>query len=191
MSDWHNRSHCNHTHVDEGVLRYFYDVLGCRSMLDIGCGPGGHIMCAADAVRYEVAHGIDGDPEFGKNDWFAHSLDRVRHDFLEGPFSPVEKYDLAWCCEFLEHIPEDKLDNVWPCFDACRYAAITAHPPTGVENEFHFNEQGGDYWITKFKDRGWAHQPTITLSAQAASTMKRDFFRGHGLVFFNPNWSVK
>lgn len=186
MSDWHNRSHCNRTHVDEGVLIYFYDVLGCRSMLDIGCGPGGQTE-AAIKVGYSGGMAVDGDYDVLKplkQGW-------VCHDFLEAAFVPKFSFDLAWCCEFLEHIPEDKLDNVWPCFDACKYAAITAHPPTGVENEFHFNEQGEEYWLRKFNERGWVDQAQYTDDCRKASTMKRDFFRDHGLVFFNPNWRGK
>ena len=183
MTDWHNRSHCNRTHVDEGVLRYFYDVLGCRSMLDIGCGPGGQMEKSID-VGYTLVDGIDGDPDFGVE------ADVTVHDFTESRLElpHYEIWDLAWCNEFLEHIPEDKLDNVWPCFDACKYAAITAHSPTGKDIPFHYNEQDEDYWKEKFTSRGWLYFPTETKEARAASTMKRDFFRNNGLVFFNPNW---
>jgi len=181
MTDWHNRSHCNRTHVDEGVLRYFYDVLGCRALLDIGCGPGGQLDKARETGYY--AWGIDGDPLVKPN---------ILHDFLDGAPQGDDRvpaqYDLAWCNEFLEHIPEDKLDNVWPCFDVCKWAAITAHPPTGKDIPFHCNEQGIDYWIAKFKERGWHWSTCHTADARKASTMKRDFFRNNGLVFFNPNW---
>ena len=187
MSDWHNRSHCNRTHVDEGVLRYFYGVLGCRSLLDIGCGPGGQLEKALE-VGYAMVQGLDGDPA-------VRSAYVSTHDFLDSAAPSVffggSGFDLAWCNEFLEHIPEDKLDNVWPCFDACKYAAITAHPPTGKKIEFHYNEQDCEYWIAKFKARGWAYDSYETEQAREASTMQRDFFRDYGLVFFNPNWKGK
>ena len=121
MTDWHNRSHCNRTHVDKGALYYFYNELKCRSLLDIGCGPG-EMVFWAERIGFRPANGVDGDPEV-KATW--------THDFLSEPlFTSPEfiSYDIAWCNEFLEHIPADKMENVWPCFEACKYAAITAHP---------------------------------------------------------------
>lgn len=54
----HLAGHNYITHVDFGVLRYFYDVLECRSMLDIGCGPAGNVFAARE-IGYS-AIGIDG-----------------------------------------------------------------------------------------------------------------------------------
>lgn len=173
MSDWHNRSHCNRTHVDEGVLRVLYGDFGCRSLLDVGCGPGGQVALAQSCGI--SARGVDGDPDVGAF---------YTHDFLEGPFCPKRDVDAVWCNEFLEHIPEDKLENVRPCFEACKYAVITAHPPTGKDIPFHFNEQGDEYWVAKMAEWGLSYGSASTSKIRRASTMERDFVRKNGLVFY-------
>jgi hypothetical protein len=39
----HLGGHMNKTHVDSGSLSYMKTVLDCSSILDVGCGPGGHV----------------------------------------------------------------------------------------------------------------------------------------------------
>jgi hypothetical protein len=81
----HLGGHKNRTHTDEGVLRFARDELGVKSMLDIGCGPGGQVY---KAIEMGIdARGIDGD----------HTLVRDKpelfelHDFTKGKFDPNTK----------------------------------------------------------------------------------------------------
>jgi len=178
VADWHNRSHLGRTHVDEGVLRFFRDHMGCRSLLDVGCGPGGQCD-AAKSLGYDDIVGVDGDPDVGAT---------ITHDFLEGPlhFAPSVFFDLAWCNEFLEHLPEEHAPNALVTLSRANLVAATAHPPSGRNIPHHHNERPAEYWIAKFEDEGFKYDTMLTQAAKEASTMQRDFFRDNGMVFVWP-----
>ena len=55
----HLGGHQGKTHTDEGTLRWAISKLGIKSMLDIGCGPGGMVELA-NKMGVD-AHGLDGD----------------------------------------------------------------------------------------------------------------------------------
>ena len=57
----HLGGHKNRTHLDEGSLDHCIETLQVKSMLDIGCGPGG--MVALARSKGLKAYGIDGDFE--------------------------------------------------------------------------------------------------------------------------------
>ena len=44
----HLGGHGNVTHIDTGLIEFARDELGCKSILDIGCGPGGIVY---EAIR--------------------------------------------------------------------------------------------------------------------------------------------
>ena len=55
----HLGGHKSRTHIDVGVLKFARDKLKVKSMLDIGCGPGGMVNLAKK-LELKVL-GIDGD----------------------------------------------------------------------------------------------------------------------------------
>jgi hypothetical protein len=152
--------HCNMTNMDEGALRFIVDTLSIKSMIDVGCGPRG-MVCHARAIGLE-AYGIDGDKSV-KPDIF--------HNFDDGPIQ-IGFYDLAWSIEFLEHIEEKYLDNVFSVFDKCRYVFCTHNEKPGP---WHFNCKSNDYWIGTFEKRGWVYDEEITDGIKKKSTMEREF----------------
>lgn len=179
----HLGGHLNKTHDDRGVLEYFWE-RGARSLLDIGCGPGGQAI-QAHSLGYAPVVGVDGDFTLEQERPSEPDLAWVTHDFTTGPLS-IHEYggiDLVWMNEFLEHIEEKYIPNVMATINNTAWAAVTCHPPDGKKNKWHFNEQGSGYWIDVFGEYGWYFAPEMTSHAKAKSTMGRDFFRKNGLVF--------
>ena len=175
-------SHLGVTHIDEGALRYMIEAFGVNSMFDIGCGPGGQVKLAK-ALGVE-AWGIDRDPAFRSLSITTEG--NVVHDFTAGPLpvlaiAPLASIDLGWCVEFLEHIPEDALPNVWPTLRQCRYLMLTAAPP-GHGGVGHVNEQPWDYWRVLFEQQGYVVAQTATAELRKASSMERNFIRERGYV---------
>lgn len=171
----HLGGHNNKTHVDEGVLKYFYDVHNCRSLIDVGCGPGGQ-MEAAQRIGYTAIIGIDGDPNLV-------GIPTFIHDYTTGPLKLMYNYDLAWSCEFVEHVEERYIPNFMATFDAAKWVAMTYHPKSNTENPHHFNEQNEDYWLNTFKCFGWNYDDEITQKARRVSKQHKPFFAKRGLVF--------
>ena len=166
-------SHLGVTHIDEGSLRYMIEEFDVKSMLDIGCGPGGQVFLARRLKLQAV--GIDND--------FGVAPD-VLHDYRDGPLPQGEQqaaFDLGWCVEFLEHIPPAALPNVWPTLRQCRTLVVTAAPP-GHGGVGHVNERLWDYWHARFEEQSYVVAQGATVGLRNASTMDRNFIRERGYV---------
>lgn len=180
------------THVDIGVLKYFYDLHDCRYMLDVGCGPAGNVF-AARGLGYNSV-GIDGDPELqfvNKSEYLLPII--MFHDYTTGTFFKTYKFSdlskhLVLSTEFLEHVEEQYIPNIMDTFQrAGKYVCITHALPgeLGGLDSHHVNCQSEQYWIDKFKEYGFEFSPDLTHCVRKESTMKRDFMRKTGKVFIN------
>ena len=165
----HLGGHFGNTNMDEPTLDYLIERYGVRSMLDVGCGPGGMVRAARD--RGITAHGIDGDPHV---DW------DILHDYTTGPLPAYYSRDLIWCTEFVEHVEAQYQDNFLTTFDAGRVLFLTAAPP-GFPGHHHVNCQPESYWIDLLRLRGW------DLDDEATQWVRNNgghvFTRRQGLVF--------
>lgn len=175
----HLGGHCNITHVDEGILSYVQGDLNVKTMLDIGCGPGGQIF-TAQKIGIE-AEGIDGLPGPAKLD-----VKITIHDFTENKYEHGKKFDFGWSCEFLEHVDERFMENYMNSFQACKYIFVT-YAPKGKVGHHHVNCQDQEYWINKFSSFGFEYDEERTSKARELSTMGRNFARHTGLMFKNLN----
>ena len=175
----HLGGHKNRTHTDEGVIRFARDELGVKSMLDIGCGPGGQVY---KAIEMGIdARGIDGD----------HTLVRDKpelfelHDFTKGKFENYKtKFDMIWCCGFVEHVEKQYEDNWMSLTQSAKYVYVTYSEP-GKPGHHHVNCEDKHYWLELFKKYGFTYRDDYTFSSKARSTMEREFWRSRGLVFEN------
>lgn len=193
------------THVDLGLLQFFYNELNCRSLLDVGCGPAGNVIEALK-MGYR-AIGIDGDPELQKLDvknhiieydytlgkipthiyWYIrYATSNINEEYYTVPNVDVtQKIDLCLSTEFLEHIEKKHLDNVFDTFRLCKYICITHALPHEIGGHHHVNCQTEEYWIQKFKEYGFSFSSELTETIRKVSTMKRNFVRNTGKVFIN------
>lgn len=180
----HLGGHMNKTHVDRGALQFFMTDLGCETMLDVGCGPGGQVELAI-SMGYRDVLGLDGD----------YTLDRTglqgeyrTIDFTKEKFSTKDHdrtWDLGWSCEFVEHVPEEFIPNYMAAFEKCIWVCMTYCPPQPTKNPHHFNEQPEKYWLEVFEDYGFFHDEMLTRMVRGVSTQKKPFVQTRGLVFRN------
>lgn len=164
MSNEHLGGHCNRTWIDQGAVKWAKDKFGIRSILDIGCGPGGMIeVCEKLGIDW---HGIDGDPSL-KID----HTNFVRCDFCKGsPSLSKSSFDLGWSVEFLEHVEEEYQKEYMNCFQLCKYVIATAAPP-GFRGHHHVNERHLDYWVETFGSFGFEYSDQLTNEMKTHSTM--------------------
>jgi hypothetical protein len=171
----HLGGHLNRTHTDRGILRWFLENHDIRSMLDVGCGPGGQVELARE---WGIdAWGIDGD----------HTLDRpgdhyIIHDYCVGPSTFDRPVDLVWSCEFVEHVDEQYVPNFVADFARGRWLCMSYAPP-GHDGHHHVNCQPEDYWIECLQQHGFRYRSDITAQVRRASTQAKKFMRKRGLVF--------
>ena len=168
----HLGGHSNITHVDAGALDYLIESFSVKSMVDIGCGPGGMEKLALD--RNIFWQGIDGDPKMNRNSV-------ISHDFSLGPLK-IPAFDLGWSVEFVEHVEEKYLPNFMSTFNSCRSVFIT-HAPPKKSGHHHVNCQLASYWIEVFEDWGFIFKEEMTSIVRSKSTMGRNFVRENGLIF--------
>lgn len=141
----HLGGHFGNTNVDGTTLRYLVERFAIRSMLDVGCGPGG-MLDEANQIGLEVG-GVDGDPHMAR--WNVQI-----HDYTEGPL-PADGWDLVWCVEFVEHVEEQYREHYLATFAGGRVLFLTAAPP-GFPGWHHVNCQPETYWVTLLEQHGWA-----------------------------------
>jgi SAM-dependent methyltransferase len=168
----HLGGHYGRVNKDFLTLCYLVTRYGLRSMLDVGCGPGG--MLDEAQVIGLLAAGVDGDPSVAEADR------RITcHDYTRGPlyWAPV---DLVWSTEFVEHVEPEYIGNFLATFAAGRVLFLTAAPP-GFPGHHHVNCQADCYWIELLRRHGWAQDLEATAWARAHG--QHEYTRATGMVF--------
>jgi SAM-dependent methyltransferase len=182
----HLGGHCNITHLDQGAIDWAKTEFNVKSMLDVGCGPGGMTKLAYESGL--DSFGIDGDPQV-QTTWF--DKDRfMLHDFTLGP-APVEKtYDLCWSVEFVEHVHAEYISNFVAAFQKCKVLFMT-HAVPGQGGYHHVNEQPEEYWLEQIGNYGFSFSREYTNKLREVTTMNiprtrfAPYVKLTGLVFIN------
>ena len=169
----HLGGHCGITHVDIGALNMLKD-LGVKTMYDVGCGPGGMIS-AAQKIGLDCV-GIDGDHTLK----YPSNVTVKIHDLTTGQID-VEERDACWSCEFLEHVEEKYLDNIFSVFCKTKTVICTASQTPGGHH--HVNLKDRNYWIEEFNKRDFEYNVNLTQLLVEQTTMHHDFVKNTGMVF--------
>ncbi len=178
----HLGGHNNLTHLDEGALQWAVSNLKIQSLLDVGCGPGGMVELANS--KGVDAYGIDGDHTLERYDTSKFMI----HDFTNGPALLDRTFDLAWSCEFVEHVYEDYIPNYAEAMQQCKFLIMT-YAPVGATGYHHVNCNTEEYWIKTMAKYGFVHDYILTSDLRKHSTMgkkkKHQFVKRTGLLFRN------
>ena len=171
----HLGGHGMKTNIDETLIKHLKENYNTKSLLDLGCGPGGmKDVCK----KYNISwYGIDGDHTV-----ITDSDETKLHDFTKGPLSLERRFDVVWCTEFLEHVEEKYVPNYMPLFKLGNIAVVTAAPP-GWPGHHHVNCREESYWVDVFKDYGFRFDETNTNEFKNLSQMRKNFFKRAGMVF--------
>lgn len=152
---------------------------GVRSVIDVGCGEG-------QALDYFADHGcrvrgVDG---------IAQADERIaRHDYTLGPWPlgayRTTRFDLAWSCEFVEHVAEEFVPNFLVTFDLADLVLMT-HAEPGQPGHHHVNCRTSDYWIGALAAVGFGYDADLTAKARLMAGLNRNpinHFARAGLAF--------
>jgi len=170
----HLGGHLNITNTDSTILPYLKQSVGIKTMIDIGCGPGG-MKNIAESLDIEWT-GVDGDFTLPNKD------EIIIHDFSKGPLVINKTFDLAWSTEFLEHVEEEYIENYMPVFQKASMAVVTAAAP-GTPGYHHVNCKDLSYWSNVFARYGFEYDSGATMYLKQISNMRKNFFNRHGFCF--------
>jgi SAM-dependent methyltransferase len=176
----HLGGHEGETHNDDGALSYLIEKLNIKSMLDIGCGPGGMVKLAREKGLNVL--GVDGDDKVTRDDIVKEHL--VIHDYATGPYLPSKIFDLGWSVEFVEHVEKKFMSNFLETFKSCKYVAMT-HALPGQPGHHHVNCMPFEYWAGAMEAFGFEIMVEETNDMRKASTMRERYIRQQGYLFKN------
>ena len=177
----HLSGHSSKTWVDEGAFKKLVELINFKSLIDVGCGPGGIVKFSNSLGIKSI--GVDGDNSISRdieNDFYLH-------DYTKGLFDINLKFDLCWCVEFLEHVEEKYIKNYFDTFKKCKYVFCT-YAPRGKGGYHHVNTQDEIYWINKFNEFNFRFEGNKSKLIRQSSTISKNFVRNYGLLFKNKSF---
>lgn len=149
------------------------------SVLDIGCGEGHALRFFRDlGCRVFGIDGVAQDDE-----------DIFCHDYASGPFHLSRRYDLGWCCEFVEHVEERHLPNFLETFKSCRLLLLT-HAFPGQPGYHHVNCRSADYWRGVLASIGYREDEMLTAMTRSLALANRSPYNHYarsGMAFVSPS----
>ncbi len=164
-----------------------------RTVIDVGCGFGYSTRWFENAGC--VVLGLEGSRHIVKD---AVTPAVLNHNFTEGKVrGDRTEWDFCWCSEFLEHVDDRYLPNVFDTLTRCRYVLAASALP-GFRGHHHVNEQPPEYWIERFAAHGFRcdEEETDRLRKIAAESNPESYMRNNGLFFVRervveaaPHWT--
>lgn len=135
------------------LIPYVIERLGCRTVVDFGCGVGECLNAAKQCAGVEKVTGLDGE-------WVRGRLVIGQDEFygcnLTQEIDLKEKYDLVISLEVAEHLSEDSAEtfigNLTRHSDVVLFSA--AVPYQGGTH--HVNEQYPSYWREIFSKQNFS-----------------------------------
>jgi SAM-dependent methyltransferase len=134
------------------VVPLILDLLGVRSVVDVGCGTGAWLAAFRERGLEDVT-GVDtGDVPL---DGLQIPRERFRQADLAGPLRLPRTFDLAISLEVAEHLPTESADGfVESLVRLAPLVVFSAAVP--LQGGFrHLNEQWPEYWAEKFARWGY------------------------------------
>ncbi len=159
------------------LWQWAIDVLGIRSVLDVGSGEGHTSLFFLDRDCRVLA--IDGSVQAKRDSVVPEH--HIQHDFNNGAYIPEGNFDLVWCCEFVEHVDEQYLDHFLPTLAHAGSYLLMTYATPGQPGHHHVNCQPESYWIDKVAAHGLQHDPELTRKAR--NIAGEGHFSMKGLVF--------
>lgn len=160
-----------------GLLRGLFSI---NSVLDVGCGVGLWLK-AYETQGISDILGIDGMWVPKEN--LVIGKDKFKTHDLTAPFSLGRKFDLVMCIEVAEHLRETAADTLVDSLAAHGDLIMFSAAIPGQGGFCHVNEQFQDYWIARFRARGFvAYDP---IRPQIWKHPDVPYYYGQNIIIFS------
>ena len=150
-----------------------------KSVIDFGCGVG-RFLISYDKQGIPVL-GIDNHKEALKISPLEDG--KLRKHNLQKPYYPYKKYDMAYCIETLEHIPDECSDVVISSIKRSASTAIITAATPGQRGTLHINEMPQKEWIKRFESHGFVYKNKITESICESIDVEADYLTENLMIF--------
>lgn len=144
--------------------------LAPRTVVDVGCGPGTYLIPFAHTAKIL---GVDGAPMAGRllssgqyvstdlrnDESFAAISGAASGAGFADERGNVWPADLALCIETGEHLPVDRADYLVDLLTAIGRVILFSAAQPGQGGTGHINEQPREWWLAKFRERGFELHP--------------------------------
>jgi len=129
--------------------------------LDVGCGIG-------SSLKYVKKKGIE---VMGlENSAMAIKISKLQHIIkktdLTTEVNLEKKFDLVWCYEVAEHLPEEFADIFVHTLIKHGNTIVLSAATPGQGGDGHVNEQPASYWIKKMNSYGFIVDEAVTARIQ-------------------------
>jgi SAM-dependent methyltransferase len=163
--------------LDLPPFRYLAERYRPKSILDLGCGPGGYLSFFS-SMGAEKTIGVD---RFTSSTDFLSAGDYLCHD-LGQPLNLGNTYDLVLCTEVIAHLPADREDSlVENILRHARNRIVFSSADVGQPGVGSINCRSIDYWLQKFGRSGWVPDVLDSLALRSLSTFP--WFQRNTVVF--------
>ncbi len=151
MSEVESTAGCSAQVISQSIIHEFKPIC----VVDVGCGTG--------ALLYELKEcgciclGLENSSA-GLNICQTRGLDvrkfDLEHDTLE---KDMKHFDMAICMEVAEHLPKKYANRLIDLLTTLSPITVFTAATPGQGGKDHVNEKPHDYWIDKFKSRGFRY----------------------------------
>lgn len=161
------------------VVPMLLDLIGMKSVCDVGCGIGTWLAVFIDEGVSDVL-GLDG--EYVDNKMLRIPTSKFRPMDLSRPFSVDRTFDAVISLEVAEHLPPERAAGFVNDLTALSSVVIFSAAVPGQGGANHVNEQWPNYWIKLFKEQGYFFVDAIRAKIWENDRVK-PFYRQNMLVF--------
>jgi 2-polyprenyl-3-methyl-5-hydroxy-6-metoxy-1,4-benzoquinol methylase len=113
------------------------ELAGAGSVLDVGCGSG--LYGPALKGRAGTVVGIDHDPVLCRRALATGAYDRVLCDRVERAGDHLDRVDVVFCSEFVEHVPNRELEATLATLEAVAASKVVITVPNRLYPHAHMD----------------------------------------------------
>lgn len=136
----------------EAIVPFLIEKFNPKSVVDVGCGLGTFLHVFQNYGVVEVL-GIDGS-WVDKSKLFISEKNFLEKN-IEKKISIKNRFDLVLCLEVAEHLKEESADILVDNLTSFGNIIIFSAAIKNQGGQNHINEQPFEYWINKFKNKGF------------------------------------
>jgi SAM-dependent methyltransferase len=165
------------------ILQLLFNYFKPKSMVDFGCGVGTWIKTGQELGVQEIL-GLEGNWLDKKH--LVIPENSFQHKDLTASFNLDKEYDLAISLEVAEHIDEKHSTNFINNLTSASKIILFSAAIPGQRGAGHVNEQWPEYWIEKFKSKGYIALDLIRPYIWDNKDI-RSWYKQNSLVFIDKN----